>query len=100
MSLSREDILKLADLARLELSEDELVAAEREVGAVLGYVERLKDVDTDGVEPMTMPAKAEGWRVDEAFPCDDATRELILSNFPARKDDLLKTPAVFTAPKK
>jgi hypothetical protein len=46
-----------------------------------------------------MPAKAEGWRTDEALPGDDATRELILSNFPSRKGDLLATPGVFEKPK-
>ena len=100
MSLSREDILRLADLARLELSDDEIRSAEREITAVLGYVDRLKDVDTEGVEPMTMPAKAEGWRRDEAYACDDRARELILANFPSRKEDLLRTPAVFVKPKK
>jgi aspartyl-tRNA(Asn)/glutamyl-tRNA(Gln) amidotransferase subunit C len=99
MSLNREDILKLAELARLQLSEAELVSAEKELDAVLGYVDRLKDVDTGGVDPLTMPAKAEGWRGDVALPCDDLARELILSNFPSRTDDLLRTPAVFEKPK-
>lgn len=99
MKLSREDVKGLADLARLELTKEELKAAERELGAILGYVDRLSAVDTEGVLPMTMPPKAEGWRHDVALPCDAAARELILSNFPARKGDLLKTPGVFEKPK-
>ncbi|MFZ2803726.1 MAG: Asp-tRNA(Asn)/Glu-tRNA(Gln) amidotransferase subunit GatC [Patescibacteria group bacterium] len=99
MPLTREDILKLAGLARLDMTDDEVRSAERDLEAVLGYVDRLQQVDTQDVEPMTMPAKAEGWRPDVAFPCDDATRELILANFPSRKDDLLRTPAVFEKPK-
>lgn len=99
MPLTRDDVKRLADLARLELSETELANAEKELDSVLGYVNRLGEIDTKGVEPMTMPAKAEGWREDVAFPTDEVERELILSNFPARRGDLLKTPGVFEKPK-
>ncbi|MEO5927447.1 MAG: Asp-tRNA(Asn)/Glu-tRNA(Gln) amidotransferase subunit GatC [Patescibacteria group bacterium] len=100
MSLTREDVKRLADLARLELSDEEAARAEKELDAVLGYVDRLTKIPTEGVEPQTMPARAEGWRSDDAFECDDLTHELLLSNFPERKGDLLHVPAVFTAPKK
>lgn len=99
MSLTSDDVKRLADLARLELSETELANAEKELDSVLGYVNRLGEIDTKGVEPMTMPAKAEGWREDAVFPKDELERELILSNFPARRGDLLKTPGVFEKPK-
>lgn len=100
MSLTKEDVKRLADLARLELSEDEANRAERELDAVLGYVDRLTKVHTEGVEPHAMPARAEGWRADDAVECDDLTHELVLSNFPDRKGNLLHVPAVFTSPKK
>src|SRR5689334_8087723 len=100
MSLTREDVKRLADLARLELSEEELAHSEKELDAVLGYVDRLQKVRTDGVEPQTMPARAEGWRPDTDLPCDDLTRELLLGNFPSRKGDLLHVPPVFEKPKR
>ena len=99
MSLTREDVKRLADLARLELSEEEASSAERELDAVLGYVERLTKIPTEGVEPHAMPARAEGWRADDAYECDELTRELLLSNFPERKGDLLHVPPVFIKPK-
>ena len=99
MSLSREDVLHLADLSRLAVSEDEITAMQGSLGSVLGFIDRLQDVDTEGVEPMSMPEKAEGWREDASRPTDAATRELILSNFPSRKGDLLATPGVFEKPK-
>jgi aspartyl-tRNA(Asn)/glutamyl-tRNA(Gln) amidotransferase subunit C len=99
MSLSREDVLHLADLARLQLSEDEIASAQNDLGNILNFIDQLKEVDTDGVEPMTMPARAEGWREDVAVPVDESVRELILSNFPKRKGDLLATPGVFEKPK-
>lgn len=98
MSLTREDVKRLADLARLELSDEEQAGAEKELDAVLGYVERLQAVKTAGVEPQTMPEKT-AWRKDVAMPADELARELILSNFPSRKGELLHVPAVFEKPK-
>jgi len=98
MALTRDEVRQLADLARLDLSDDELAAAEQDLDKILGYVDRLKQVETQGVEPFTMPARHE-WRPDVALPCDHAACEIILSNFPERNGDLLKTPGVFDKPK-
>jgi aspartyl-tRNA(Asn)/glutamyl-tRNA(Gln) amidotransferase subunit C len=98
MALSREDVKRLADLARIRLSDEEMERAEKELDSVLGYVDRLQQVDTTGVDPFTPPVRSE-WREDVALPCDDLAHELILSNFPARKGDLLQTPGVFEKPK-
>ncbi len=50
-NLRREDILKLAKLARLRLSDDEVTKFQDEIGAILGYVEKLSDINTDGLKP-------------------------------------------------
>jgi len=99
MSLSREDVFHLAELARLEIGEGDIASVQHDLDHILGFVDRLKEVDTIGVEPMTMPERAEGWRGDVSQPCDELARELILSNFPERKGDLLATPGVFEKPK-
>jgi aspartyl-tRNA(Asn)/glutamyl-tRNA(Gln) amidotransferase subunit C len=49
--LSRDDILKLAKLARLRLTEDEVTKFQDEISSILGYVEMLNDVNTDGLKP-------------------------------------------------
>jgi aspartyl-tRNA(Asn)/glutamyl-tRNA(Gln) amidotransferase subunit C len=49
--LSREDVLKLARLSRLQLTDDEIKKFEAEIGALLEYVEVLQKVDVDGLEP-------------------------------------------------
>ena len=100
MSITRDEVQKLAELARLELSEAELKKAETDLDAVLGYVQRLAQIDTTGIEPAMAPSMAEGWREDVAIPCDDLGHGLIWSNFPSRKGNLLHTPGVFSAPKK
>lgn len=100
MPLNREDVKYLADLARLELTEDETRTAEKELDSILKYVDRLQKIDTAEVEPYAMPAKSIGWRKDESSACDEVTAELILSNFPERKSGLLSVPPVFETPKK
>lgn len=49
--LSREQVLKLARLSRLSLSDDEVVLYQKELSAILGYVERLDAVSVDGLKP-------------------------------------------------
>lgn len=49
--LSREDILKLAQLSRLGLTDDEVTEFSTELTAILQYVEQLGSVDIDGLEP-------------------------------------------------
>ncbi len=49
--LSKDDVLKLAKLARLKLSDDEVAAFQGEISEILGYVEMLKDVDVSGLKP-------------------------------------------------
>lgn len=51
--LTREDVLKLAQLSRLTLEPDEVDAFLNEISEVLGYVDQLKDVDTTGLKPTT-----------------------------------------------
>lgn len=98
MSLSHDDVKHLANLARLDVSDDELGALQKELGSILKFIDRLQQIKTQGVEPSSMLATSQ-WRKDIVFPCDDVARELILSNFPLRKGDLLKTPGVFERPK-
>ncbi|MGB4799933.1 MAG: Asp-tRNA(Asn)/Glu-tRNA(Gln) amidotransferase subunit GatC [Candidatus Saccharimonadales bacterium] len=49
--LSRDDVLKLATLCRISLSDDEVEAFADELSAILGYVEQLSSVDVAGLEP-------------------------------------------------
>ncbi len=89
----------MADLARLELNEDELAEAEKDLDSILGYVDRLQKIKTKGVEPWSMPTRAQDWREDVVLKCDDLAQEIILSNFPSRKQNMLATPGVFEKPK-
>lgn len=49
--ISPDDVKKLADLARLNLTDEEVERYTTDLGAVIGYVEQLQEVDVTGVEP-------------------------------------------------
>jgi aspartyl-tRNA(Asn)/glutamyl-tRNA(Gln) amidotransferase subunit C len=50
-NLSKDDVLKLAKLARLKLSEDESARYQKEFSEILSYVEQLSTVETDNLKP-------------------------------------------------
>lgn len=50
-ALTREDVLKLARLSRLDLSDDEVADLSKELSEILQYVEMLQNVDVDGLKP-------------------------------------------------
>lgn len=55
MTLSVDDVRRIARLARVALSDDELAATRTQLDAVFGLIEKLQAVDTTGFEPMTHP---------------------------------------------
>jgi aspartyl-tRNA(Asn)/glutamyl-tRNA(Gln) amidotransferase subunit C len=93
MSLTTQEIQWVAHLARLQLSEAELETMTRQLGAILDYVDQLKQVNTDGVEPMAHALAVQNvFRDDElvlSLPIADA-----LSNAPQRRGDFYSVPAV------
>ena len=52
-NLTRDDVLQLARLAKLELTEEEIVKFQHELADILGYVEKLSEVDVTGLKPTT-----------------------------------------------
>ena len=51
MSITRDDVLHIAKLARLRLEDDEVTALQADLGRILGYVEKLQELNTDGIPP-------------------------------------------------
>ena len=88
-----EKVRWVAHLARLELDEDTLKLLAQQLGAILDYVDQLKAVNTDGVEPMAHPlVMSNVFRDDE--PTKSLTVEEALANAPARTGDFFAVPAV------
>ena len=94
MSLSREDVKRIADLARLELTHDELDLFTRQLGDILTYVEQIGALDTSGVVPTSQVLNRPVDRDD--VPAPTLTRPELLGNAPdaAPEAGLFKVPRV------
>jgi aspartyl-tRNA(Asn)/glutamyl-tRNA(Gln) amidotransferase subunit C len=89
--------LKVADLARLELTEQETVTFTQQLKSILGYVEKLSEVQVKGIEPMTHPLDVETpMREDvlKPFPLDEHGRPRVLKNAPEVLHDGFKVPPI------
>jgi aspartyl-tRNA(Asn)/glutamyl-tRNA(Gln) amidotransferase subunit C len=53
MKITREDVVRVAALAHLELSDAEMDTFSRHLDSILTYVEKLNELNTDGIEPLT-----------------------------------------------
>ena len=93
MSISRQDIEKVALLARLQLTDDELSKMTVELAQIVGYVDQLGEVDTNGIEPMAHAIEtANVFRDDVVAP--GLPREEALANAPHRDERGYLVPAV------
>jgi aspartyl-tRNA(Asn)/glutamyl-tRNA(Gln) amidotransferase subunit C len=91
--ITLEDVEYVADLARLELSADEKGQLVEQLGRILGYIEKLDELDTTGVEPTShvLPIR-NVMRADEAR--DGMSREEVLKQAPASHDGYFEVPRV------
>ncbi len=88
--MTGDDILKLAKLARLRLSDKEVEKFQEEIGAILGYVEMLGDVDTKALKPTyQVTGLTNVMRADEVKDYGLSQLEL-LKNAPATERDYIK----------
>ncbi len=86
-----ETIEYVGILAKLELGEAEKEAAKKDMGRMLDYIDKLNELDTDGVEPMSHVFPVYNvFREDVIKNGDD--RDSILKNAPERKDGAFKVP--------
>lgn len=93
MALTIKEVEHVALLARLSLSDEEKKVFAEQLGAILGYVEKLNELDTEGVEPLAhiLPV-FNVFREDEVKP--STPQEEILSNGPLTEDGYYKVPKI------
>jgi aspartyl-tRNA(Asn)/glutamyl-tRNA(Gln) amidotransferase subunit C len=93
-TLSREEVLRIARLARLELTTDEVDLFARQLAGILEYVEQIRELDTTGVPPTSHVMNQPIDRADEPRPT--LSRDEALENAPeaARQAGLFKVPRV------
>ena len=91
MSISRAQVLHVASLARLDLSEHEVERLTAELGAILDAVSKVSELDLADVPPTSHPlALVNTWAEDE--PHESLPLEDVFANAPAREGDLFRVP--------
>jgi aspartyl-tRNA(Asn)/glutamyl-tRNA(Gln) amidotransferase subunit C len=92
-SLSRDDVAKLAGLARIEMSEEELVSLSSQFGMILDAVARVQEVNLDGVIATSHPQPIQNvFREDQVRP--SLTPEQALSGAPAQEEQRFRVPQI------
>lgn len=93
MPVLRDDVEYVARLARIELAEEEKSLLISQLNSILGHIEKLNELDTEGVEPTFHVLDVRNvFREDEVRPSLPA--EEILKNAPARDGDFFKVPKI------
>lgn len=97
MKISREDVLRVADLADLELGEAELEKIREQLDRILTYIDKLKELDVSGVEPMAQRLEGEArpgttLREDVLAPC--AISGEVLAGAPEAKAPYFRVPRI------
>lgn len=92
--ITDETIEYVGILAKLELSDEEKEQAKKDMGSMLDYIDKLNELDTSGVEPMSHVFPVNNvFREDVVTNGDD--REAILANAPEEKDGSFVVPKTF-----
>jgi aspartyl-tRNA(Asn)/glutamyl-tRNA(Gln) amidotransferase subunit C len=93
MALTRDEVLHVADLARLSLKSEEIELFTRQLNDILAYVEKLQELDTAGVPPLAHVIPVFNvFREDEVRP--GLPREIALDNAPAREEGAFQVPRI------
>ena len=93
MSVSNEQVRHIARLARIAMSEEALERLGPELNAIIGWVEQLGEVNTDGVEPLTAVIDQK-LRLREDAVTDGDIRDQVLANAPEPQHGFFGVPKV------
>jgi aspartyl-tRNA(Asn)/glutamyl-tRNA(Gln) amidotransferase subunit C len=93
MPVTRKEVEYIAQLARLRFKDEELENFTSQLNEILNYVDKLNELDTENVEPLSHPVEEfNKFRDDELKPSIE--REEALKNAPDRTDEFFKVPKV------
>ena len=93
MSVTPEQVRHIARLARIAMSDEEIAALAPELNNILGWVEQLGEVDTEGVEPLTAVIDQK-LRLRDDLVNDGNCRDAVLANAPAAEHGFFAVPKV------
>ncbi|TFG77252.1 MAG: Asp-tRNA(Asn)/Glu-tRNA(Gln) amidotransferase subunit GatC [Thermodesulfobacteriales bacterium] len=93
MKISKDDVTKVAELARLEVTEEETAIFTEQLGNILEYIEKLNELDTDNVEPTSHVLDiSTPLREDKVVKW--LSIEEVLQNAPESEDNFFVVPQV------
>ncbi|HMH49019.1 MAG TPA: Asp-tRNA(Asn)/Glu-tRNA(Gln) amidotransferase subunit GatC [Candidatus Acidoferrum sp.] len=91
--ISREEVRHVARLARLHLTDDEAERMREQLDAILAYIDKLRELDVEGVEPTAHAVPLVNVMRDDALaPC--LPQEQALANAPDRADEFFRVPRI------
>ena len=93
MSVTKKDVEHIAQLARLKFNEEEFESFTEQLNEILGYVDKLNELDTENIEPLSHPVEGSNvFRADAAVP--SIPTEEGLKNAPQSSEEYFKVPKV------
>lgn len=91
--LSEEAVRKVARLSRLAIEESQIPRYADQLSSILHHIERLQELDVEGVEPMAHPLPLNN-RLDDDVPIEGMSIEALLNNAPSVEGDYISVPKV------
>ena len=91
--ISREDVLNVARLARLHLTDEEAERMREQLDAILAYVDKLRELDVDGVEPTAHAVPLVNVMRDDGL-VPSLPQEAALHNAPDRAGEFFRVPRI------
>lgn len=92
--LTNEDVLKLARLSRLKLTDEDVETFKKEINEILSYVEMLKEVDTKDLKPTSQVTGLENVMRKDEIVDYKMSRDDLLKNVPESQDGYVKTKRI------
>ena len=93
-TISRDDVLHLAQLSNLQLADEEITALQADLGNILEYINQLSELDTSGVEPTYQVIDLENVGREDIVQLHSADREVLLQLAPDQASNQIKVPKV------
>lgn len=94
--LTRDDVLKLARLARLTITDEEIEQYRKELSEILGYVEQLQNADVSGLEPTSQVTGLKNVMREDEITDYGTSPDDLLRIVPAKQDRLIKVKRMIT----
>lgn len=92
--ISREGLIKLAKLSNLELSEEEISKYQEEVSSILEMIDKLKEIDTEGVEPTYQVSGNTNIMREDVISDDSLSAEELIKLAPNQTKNQIQVPKV------